>query len=102
MAVHVARASGWTNHGEAGYVHLMGHGVRNASRVVGRWTISAGALVLVLSPLEAAHAQAAGGEPNPTVIELYTEAWAARNEGRWDEACAKFQAALAIEATPAI
>ena len=70
--------------------------------MVERWSISAGALVLALWPLGEAHAQAPPAAPNPVVIEMYTAAWAARNEGRWDVACTKFQEALAIEATPAI
>lgn len=66
------------------------------------WLISVGALALTLWPLGAAQAQPATSAPNPAVVELYTQAWEARSAGRWDEACAKFNAALAIEITPTI
>ena len=80
----------------------MGGGAKKVRGVLRGWVFAVAAPAFALTSSGPARAQSTGDAPNPTVLDLYAQAWTARNEGRWDEACTKFRAAMAIDATPTI
>lgn len=64
--------------------------------------IAAGALALALVTPRSASADGAPRAPDPAVVELYREARELVNAGRWDEACPKFEQAMARQPTASI
>jgi hypothetical protein len=70
-----------------------------------RWLAFGAAGALGLSALVAARSARAdkpSSTPDPAVVELYQEARALVKEGRWDEACPKFEAAMLKQPTASI